>query len=81
MVGIELVRDKKTKKPYHLQVRIGHRGAAAARRRGLLIRPLGNVIVLMPPLSTSKNELAEMINILCEAITAQTHQEAKDETR
>jgi adenosylmethionine---8-amino-7-oxononanoate aminotransferase len=64
-----------TKEPYPLQARIGHRVAAAARSLGLLIRPLGNVMVLLPPLSVSQHELAHMIEILCEAISTQTARE------
>ena len=68
MVGIELVRDKATKEPYPLQARIGHRVAAAARDRGLLLRPLGNVLVLLPPLSTSQEVLKRMVDILRDSI-------------
>ena len=68
MVGIELVRNKTTKEPYPLKTRIGHHIAAAARKRGLLIRPLGNVIVLLPPLSTSQDVLMKMVDILSDSI-------------
>jgi adenosylmethionine-8-amino-7-oxononanoate aminotransferase len=68
MVGIELVRDKVTKEPYPLQAKIGHRVAAAARQRGLLLRPLGNVLVLLPPLSTSQDVLKRMVDILRDSI-------------
>jgi adenosylmethionine---8-amino-7-oxononanoate aminotransferase len=68
MTGIELVRDKVTKAPYLLEQRVGHRVAEEARRRGLLLRPLGNVIVLMPPLTTSLHELRRMVEILTQAI-------------
>jgi len=68
MAGIELVRNKTTKEPYPLKARIGHRVAAAARTRGLLLRPLGNVIVLMPPLSTSTGELKRMVELVKESI-------------
>jgi adenosylmethionine---8-amino-7-oxononanoate aminotransferase len=44
------------------------RVAAEARRLGLLIRPLGNVIVLMPPLSTTMKELRRMVGIVATAI-------------
>jgi adenosylmethionine-8-amino-7-oxononanoate aminotransferase len=64
MVGIELVKDRLTKEPYPLEMRIGHRVAMEARRRGLLIRPLGNVVVLMPPLSTPRAALAQMVSII-----------------
>ncbi len=43
-----------------------------ARNRGLLLRPIGNVIVLMPPLSTSLPELRRMVEILREAIETVT---------
>lgn len=49
MVGIELVQDRHTKTPYPLDRRIGHRVAQDCRLRGLLLRPLGNVIALVPP--------------------------------
>lgn len=70
MIAIELVRDKETREPYTLEARIGQRVAAAARERGLLIRPLGHIIVLLPPLSASKHELARMVTILYEAISS-----------
>jgi adenosylmethionine-8-amino-7-oxononanoate aminotransferase len=72
MTAIELVEDKNTKKPYPLEARIGHRVAMDARRRGLLLRPIGNVLVLMPPLSTSLPELRRMVEILRDAIKTVT---------
>jgi adenosylmethionine-8-amino-7-oxononanoate aminotransferase len=56
MVGIELVSDRDTKDPYPLETRIGHRVCLAARRHGVLLRPLGGVVVLMPPLSLTEDE-------------------------
>jgi adenosylmethionine---8-amino-7-oxononanoate aminotransferase len=72
MVGIELVQDRATKSPYPLEQRIGHRVVMEARRRGLFLRPLGNVIVLMPPLTVTPRELARMVAIVREAIHAVT---------
>ncbi len=72
MAAIELVEDKKTRKPYLLEARIGHKVAIETRSRGLLLRPIGNVIVLMPPLSTSLPELRRMVEILRDAITTVT---------
>ena len=72
MVGIELVLDKKTGEPYPPGVRVGYRVAAAARTRGLMIRPIGNVLVLMPPLSTSKEELKRMVELLKDSIKTLT---------
>jgi len=68
MVSIELVRSKTTRETIPLQARIGHRVAMEARRRGLLLRPIGNVIVLMPPLAVTARELQRMTKILREAI-------------
>ena len=66
MVGIELVRDRKSKEEFSYGERIGHRVCLAARGREVLMRPLGNVLVLMPPLSISAQE----IDLLVEAIAA-----------
>lgn len=68
MVGIELVMDRSTKRPYPLTWRIGTKVGLAAKDRGLIIRPLGNVIVLMPPLSTGLNELDVIIDIIEDSI-------------
>jgi len=72
IVGIELVEDKNLKTPYPIEERQGMKVASEARKRGLLLRPLGNVLVLMPPLSTTKMELKQMVEILYDSITAAT---------
>jgi adenosylmethionine-8-amino-7-oxononanoate aminotransferase len=72
MVGIELVQERESRSPYPLERRMGHRVAMEARRRGLIIRPLGNVIVLMPPLTVTKRELTQMVAIVRESIHAVT---------
>ncbi len=61
MVGIEL-----TEHPPH--ERLGHQVTLAARRRGAIIRPLGDVVVLMPPLSISESELRRLVAITAAAI-------------
>jgi adenosylmethionine---8-amino-7-oxononanoate aminotransferase len=65
MVGIEL-------EEHPLHMRIGHRVTLEARRRGAIIRPLGDVVVLMPPLSISHEELRRLVDITAEAIDAAT---------
>ena len=57
MGGVELVTDKKTKEPYAFEKRIGYQVIMAARKEGVMLRPLGDVIVLMPPLAVSLEEL------------------------
>lgn len=70
MVGIELVRHKQHNSPYPLTAKIGHRVAAAARTQGLILRPIGNVLVLMPPLSTTRRELQHMVTLVQESIVS-----------
>ena len=72
MVGIELVEDKTEKRPYASQKEIGHKVILESRSRGLIIRPLGDVIVLMPPLAISLPELREMVEIAYESIRVVT---------
>jgi adenosylmethionine-8-amino-7-oxononanoate aminotransferase len=68
MVGIELVRDRSSREPWPPAQRAGHRVILAARRLGAILRPLGDVIVLMPPLSISPAELEDLARITFEAI-------------
>ena len=72
MVGIELVADKTTKEEYPLVDKIGIRVIKEARRRGLILRPLGNVIVLMPPLGISLDELSEVLSTTYHSIKTVT---------
>lgn len=68
IVGIELVKDRETKKPYPFENKTGIKVIMEARKRGLIIRPLGNVIVILPPLSISKRDLGRMLDIIYESI-------------
>jgi adenosylmethionine-8-amino-7-oxononanoate aminotransferase len=72
MVGIELVRNKKTREPYPLEEKMGIRVIMECRNRGLIIRPLGSVIVMMPPLSITPVELKRMVRIVFQAIQTVT---------
>ncbi|HEX9154515.1 MAG TPA: adenosylmethionine--8-amino-7-oxononanoate transaminase [Nitrospira sp.] len=72
MTGIELIQDKATRRPYPLKSRIGNRIAIEARRQGLLLRPLGHILVLMPPLSTDLKILSRMVEIVSRSIRAVT---------
>jgi len=72
MTGIEMVRNRDTKEGYDLAQRIGHRVTLEARRRGVIIRPLGDVMVLMPPLSITDEEIDLLVDATGEAIRAVT---------
>ncbi len=68
MIAIELVSDKRTKQPYALEKRMGGLVCQEAKERGLILRPLGNVVVLMPPLSIEMADLETMVSIVGDAI-------------
>ncbi|MHB8068980.1 MAG: adenosylmethionine--8-amino-7-oxononanoate transaminase [Desulfobaccales bacterium] len=68
MVGIELVQDKETREPFPPGSRTGHRVILEARKRGVILRPLGDVVVLMPPLCLSLEELETLARITYESI-------------
>jgi adenosylmethionine---8-amino-7-oxononanoate aminotransferase len=65
MVGIEL-------SDFPLSARMGHRVTMEARARGAIVRPLGDVVVLMPPLSISAGDLRRLVTITADAIEAAT---------
>jgi adenosylmethionine-8-amino-7-oxononanoate aminotransferase len=63
MVGIDLGE-------HDPELRVGHRVVLEARRRGVIVRPLGDVIVLMPPLSISKRDLRRLVEVVGKSIRA-----------
>lgn len=68
MVGIELVSDRETKSPYPPSEKVGFRVAQIAREKGVAIRPLGDVVVLMPPLAISHDELDLLSEVVFDCI-------------
>ena len=68
IAGIELVRNWRTREPFDLRERAGIRVCEAMARRGVLTRPVGNVIVLMPPDCTTPKQIGKMAGALREAI-------------
>lgn len=68
LAGIELVRDRQTHEPYAWEERAGWRVADFARSRGVLLRPLGNVVVIMPPLAISLAELDQLMDVVIDGI-------------
>ncbi len=76
MVGVELVAEKESRRPYSPGARVGHRVITAARKRGVILRPLGDVIVLMPPLCLGEEELELLVSAVAESIREVTEKEA-----
>jgi adenosylmethionine-8-amino-7-oxononanoate aminotransferase len=68
IAGIELVRDWRTRKPFDLRERAGIRVCEAMARRGVLTRPVGNVIVLMPPYCTTPVQARKMVCAVFDSI-------------
>ena len=66
--GVELVKDRATKEAYPNARRVGHQVCLAARDRGVFLRPLGDVIALVPPLSSTPEELDRLVAVLAESI-------------
>jgi len=65
---VELVKNWRTREPFPLRERAGIRVCEAMARRGVLTRPVGNVIVLMPPYCTASAQLQKMVSALGEAV-------------
>ena len=72
MIGIELVQDKASRQSYPPEKRVGHQVILEARKRSVMIRPLGDVIVLMPPLSITDGELATLLDVVYDCIVTVT---------
>jgi adenosylmethionine-8-amino-7-oxononanoate aminotransferase len=60
MVGIELVEEKRTKRPFDPKRRVGAEVCGRVRKHGVVIRPLGDVVVLMPPLAMGADDLRKV---------------------
>jgi adenosylmethionine-8-amino-7-oxononanoate transaminase len=74
MVGIEIVEDRSAKTSFAPENKIGQRVITEVRKRGIILRPLGDVIVLMPPLSATEGEIVNMtasVRVAIEAVLAE----------
>lgn len=70
VAGIELAQQKNLQTPYPAEQKMGVRVIKEARKRGVILRPLSDVIVFMPPLAISEQELATLLQVTEEAILA-----------
>ena len=60
MAGVEIFEDRESRKGFPLRMRMGHKVCMAIRKHGVILRNLGDTIVLMPPLSVALDELDHM---------------------
>ena len=72
MVGIELMRDPAQKVAYNPAEKVGIRVIQEARKHGVMIRPLGSIVILMPPLSITEAELSHLLDVVHTAIQTVT---------
>jgi adenosylmethionine---8-amino-7-oxononanoate aminotransferase len=75
MVGIELMQDPQRKISYSTKERLGVKVIKEARKHGVIIRPLGNIIILMPPLSITEDELNTLLDVTLHSIRTITEHE------
>ncbi len=68
MVGIELMKDPAKREGFAPGLRIGHQIIKKARARGVIIRPLGDIIIFMPPLSIRDDEVDRLVSVTRESI-------------
>jgi adenosylmethionine-8-amino-7-oxononanoate transaminase len=68
VAGIELVKNWRTREPFALRERAGIRVCEAMAKRGVLTRPIGNVIALLPPYCTTPAQLRQMVSALHNSI-------------
>jgi adenosylmethionine-8-amino-7-oxononanoate aminotransferase len=68
MAGVEIVQDKTTKQPFAYEKMIGAKLCAAMRPKGAMMRPLSDVIVLMPPVAIDLQTLRKLLNIVYDTI-------------
>jgi len=68
ILAVEIVADRTTRRHFPAPERRGARICQAAREFGLLTRPIGDVLILMPPYSTTANELQQMVEALRKAL-------------
>jgi lysine---8-amino-7-oxononanoate aminotransferase len=68
VAGVELVRDWQTRAPFDLKERVGIRVCEAMAKRGVLTRPIGSVIVLMPPYCMTPAQVRRCVSALAESV-------------
>ena len=66
------VHGRHRAREFPLEARMGHQVTLAARRRGAVVRPLGDVVVLMPPLAMSEEEICHLVQITAASVAEAT---------
>jgi len=69
MVGIELSEDPATRRQYPPELRMGAQVTQHVRKFGVILRPLGDVVVMMPPLSITPDQIDHLVSATARAIS------------
>jgi adenosylmethionine-8-amino-7-oxononanoate aminotransferase len=77
MAGIELVADRSSKKPFPAEKRVGARVCRLAREKGALLRPLGDVVVVMPPLAIEESTLDVLLGVVYDCLSLVADEECR----
>lgn len=75
IAGVELVADRATRTPYPWADQVGARVCRLARDQGVLLRPLGDVLVIMPPLSVTLEQIDDLCSVLLRCVKAVVDEE------
>jgi len=62
ITAVEIVKDKETKESYPFEIRVGYEIYKIALKKGLVLRPIGNVLYFIPPYIIDKEEIEFMVN-------------------
>jgi putrescine---pyruvate transaminase len=81
MAAVELVRDKAAREPFPGDAKVASRVRAAALRRGVIVRPGADLIVLCPPLIVTREQIDVIVRVLGEAIAEVAHELAAEVAR
>lgn len=68
MMGVELVADKDTKAEFDVDVGSAMRVAQKCQEKGLIVRPIGNILVISPPLTFERRDVDELVTTLGEGL-------------
>ncbi len=68
MTGIELVASRSPWTPFDPRARVGYAVCMAARDRGVIIRPLGDTVILMPMPGMQTESLTRLLEVVVEVI-------------
>jgi adenosylmethionine---8-amino-7-oxononanoate aminotransferase len=67
MAGVEMMESPRERRAFPYANQVGARIAKAARKAGVVVRPLGDVMVFMPPLSITPSEIEMLLDAVCDA--------------